>query len=256
MITFFEKPVPYHSRNNQILPPEVSQVQKQLEELDQYTMENEMMINQIKSKVMLFNEAKKYDFTPTMKLNGETLEVVEEHKLLGVFITSDLKWNANTKYIIKKAYSRLWILRRLKTLGANRTELIDSYIKQVRSVLEYAAVVWHAGLTQINTADIERVQKSACAIILGTQYEGYKAALATLELERLSIRRKALCLKFAKKALKSDKYSGWFVSNTNPNHTRRKVKLLKDAQCRIKIFRKSALPYFTALLNLNRSDIL
>ena len=243
------KPVPFHSRTNQILQPEQSQVQKQLDDLNQYANENEMKINQIKTKIMLFNTAKTNDFTPTIKIDGELLEVVEELKLLGVKISSDLKWNANTKYIIKKAYSRLWMLRRLKALGANRNELIDSYTKQVMSALEYAAVVWHAGLTQINTADIERVQKSACAIILGKQYEGYQAALSTLGLERLNVRRQNLSLKFAKKAFKSEKYASWFVKDTNDNNTRRKVKVVKEAQCRTRRLQKSAIPYLTSLLN-------
>ena len=96
-----EKPVPYHSRTNQILPPEVSKVQKQLEELEQYASDNEMRINIDKTKIMLFNTAKKNDFTPTLKINDKLIEVVDEIKLLGVKITSDLKWNENTKYITK-----------------------------------------------------------------------------------------------------------------------------------------------------------
>ena len=72
-----------------------------------------------------------------------------------------MKWNQNTKYITTKAYSRLWMLRRLKLLGDNNSELVDCFVKQARSVLEYCAVVWHAGLTQKNIVDIERVQKAA-----------------------------------------------------------------------------------------------
>ena len=117
------------------------------------------------------------------------MEVVKEFKLLGVKITNDLKLNTNTKYITTEAYSRLWMLRRLKALGANEMELVDFYIKQVRSVLEYAAVVWHAGLTQMNIGDIERVQKTACAIILGKKYDTYQAALTTQGLTNLNKRK-------------------------------------------------------------------
>ena len=116
---------------------------------------------------MLFNTAKKHDFTPALNMNNQTLEVVDEMKLLGVKITTDLKWNSNTKYITSKAYSRLWMIRRLKLLGASYYELVYCYTKQARSILEYCAVVWHARLSQINSADIERVQKAACSIILG-----------------------------------------------------------------------------------------
>ena len=51
----------------------------------------------------------------------------------------------------KKAYTRLWLVRRLKLLGANKEKLLDVYVNQIRSVLEYAAVVWHPGLTVTNT---------------------------------------------------------------------------------------------------------
>ena len=208
-----------------------------------------MKVNKKKTKIMLFNNAKKNDFTPVMKLDNELLEVSEEIKLLGVKITTDLKWNANTQYITSKAYKRLWLLRRLKNLGANNKELVDCYTKQARSVLEYCAVVWHPGLSQVNISDIERVQKSACAIILGKNYVGYQSALTSLGLDRLDARREVLSLKFAKKAYKSQKYASWFVKDTNVLNTRRKVTSVREAQFRTRRLEKSALPYLTHILN-------
>ena len=66
-----------------------------------------MKINQKKTKLMLFNPCKKYDFQSEMDLAGIRIEVVKEMKLLGVIITDDLKWHANTTNITKKAYTRL-----------------------------------------------------------------------------------------------------------------------------------------------------
>ena len=63
-----DKPLEYHSRTYQILPPETSQVQKQLNYLSSYANTNEMKINVKKTKLMLFNTAKKHDFTPSMKI--------------------------------------------------------------------------------------------------------------------------------------------------------------------------------------------
>ena len=143
------------------------------------------------------------------------------------------------------------MLRRLKTLGASHTELVDCFIKQARSVLEYCAVVWHPGLSQENTSDIERVQKAACAIILGKQYTSYQSALTHLGLVRLDSRREALCRKFAKKSLKSTKYAGWFVKDLNLPNTRRDVKNVKEVQCRTSRLKKSALPYLTHILNID-----
>ena len=98
--------------------------------------------------------------------NGDTLEVVEELKLLGVILTSNLSWHAQADYMCQRAYSRIWMLRRLKPLGANQEELIDVYITQIRCLLEFAVAVWNSGLTKGQVSQIERVQKCALAVIL------------------------------------------------------------------------------------------
>ena len=162
-----------------------------------------MKINKDKTKVMLFNTSKTRDFTPNLKIDGTEIEVVEELKILGVKVTSDLKWHEHIKYITKKGYTRIWILRRLKHNGASESELKDIYIKQIRSALEYACVVWHPGLTKVNTSDVERVQKTALAVILGKNYLNYQNGLENLKLEKLSARREVLSKKFADKAFKS-----------------------------------------------------
>ena len=69
---------------------------------------------------------------------GSILEVVEEFKLLGV---SNLKWHSNTNYMCQKGYARLWMLRRLKGLGASTEEMLDVYEKQIRCVLELAVAL-------------------------------------------------------------------------------------------------------------------
>ena len=103
---------------------------------------------------MIFNLSKTFDIHPVIKMNDTQLEIVEKMKLLGVIITSDLKWHENTDYITQRGYSRLWILRRLKKFGLSKADLIDTYIKKVRSVLEMAVPVWHAALTKSDTAQI------------------------------------------------------------------------------------------------------
>ena len=84
---------------------------------------------------------------------------MEQSKLLGLVLTSDLSWGPNTNYITGRAYSKLWLLRRLKQIGAKTGELIDVYNKQVRSVLEFAVPVWAGSVTLKQSQLIERVQK-------------------------------------------------------------------------------------------------
>ena len=72
-----DKPHTFHNRTNQVLPDEASKVQKQLQEIHEYTTENEIKVNQKKSKVMRFNTARKNNFTPAMRINDEKLEVLD-----------------------------------------------------------------------------------------------------------------------------------------------------------------------------------
>ena len=125
---------------------------------------------------------------------------------LGVIITSDLKWSANTEFIVKKAFKKLWVLRRLKEAGANRNELIDMYVKIVRSIVELAVPVWHSSLTMDEIHDIERIQICALRVILGDEYLSYPCALKTCNLKTLEIRKDRLCTKFALKAEKDALY--------------------------------------------------
>ena len=95
-----------------------------------------MKLNLKKTKLMLFNKSKKFDFVPDLKINDTELHTVDEMTLLGVVLSSDMSWTSNTNSITSIGYKRLWMLNRLKTFGALDSELIDVYVKQVRPVLE------------------------------------------------------------------------------------------------------------------------
>ena len=109
--------------------------------------------------------------------------------------------------------------------------------------------VWHSSLTQVNSEDLERVQKSAVRIILGEKYTTYEEGLQSLMLAKLSDRREKLYLKFAKKCLKNDLTSDLFPLNNARN--REKFKVLHANTDRLK---DSAVPYLQRLLNVMRSN--
>ena len=244
------QPDTFHERTGHKLLAEHSKVYENLKNTENYAERNKMKINYRKTKLMVFNPGKSRDFLPRFDFNDDELDVVEEIKLLGVIIRSDLSWEQNTDYIVKKANKKLWSLRRLRKLGARTTDLVDVYIKQVRSLLEFAAVVWHPSLRNDDRLRIERVQKSALCIILGENYRSYKSALKEVQLESLFSRRNRLCKKFAKKSMKSSKFSKCF----KPNDRRSSTRLIKPKFCevvfRTERFRRSPISYLTEILNL------
>ena len=243
------QPDTYHERTGHRFLAEQSRVYTNLKKTEEYAEVNKMKINYSKTKLMVFNPGKSRDILPRFNFNNDELEVVEEFKLLGVIVKNDLSWGANSDYIVKRANKKLWTLRRLKKLGANNLDLIDVYIKQVRSLLEFAVVVWHPSLRGEDRVRIERVQKSALCIILGETYHSYRSALKQAKLESLFSRRNKLCKKFAKKSLKNSKFSKWFKPNDRKTSTRLIKPKFCEVVCRTERFRRSPISYLTDILN-------
>ena len=197
-----------------------------------------------------------------MCIEGNTqLEVVEEFKLLGVIFQSNLRWQANTDFMCKKAYARLWMIRRLKGLGASSAEILDVFNKQIRCVLEMAVAVWEPGLTQAQSKQLERVQQCAFYIIMGDTYTNYEVAVNLLGSEKMSTRRSKLCLSFGLKCEKSQKYNNWFalsevneipVPNTRSDKTSNLTKY-KPVPSRTDRYMDSPIPYLTNVLNKHYS---
>ena len=159
---------------------------------------------------MIFNYTEKYQFSTRLLLNNELVENLSSTKLLGTIISDDLRWDLNNINIVKKANARMELVRRRASFGASHEDLKDVYIIFVRSLLEQSATVWHSSLTEENSDDLERVQRSAVKLILGDKYIGYEKSLLKLDMETLKQRRENLCLNFAIKCVKNPKTKKMF----------------------------------------------
>ena len=227
-----------------------SKVSEELDNIAVYAKENEMQVNTVKTTAMLFNPTQNDDLVPNLTIEGTTIQTAEELKILGLVIRKDLSWKSNTKQMTNKAYGRLWMIRRLKLNGANLTDLLEVYQKQIRSVLEFGAPVWTSGLTREEISDIERVQRVFLHIALGSKYSDYGQALTKTGLETLENRRTKLCRKFAYTAAKNPKHKHWFAKNMSHKFTRlRNRTTYKTPFFRLERFRKSPIVYLTNLLN-------
>ena len=74
-----------------------------------------------------------------------------------------------------------------------------------------------------------------------------------LNVEKLSIRRSNLCLKFAKKAEKHVKFSNWFFPAIRSSHVNTRNNKIKPkytpVPSRKERYKKSPIPYITQILN-------
>jgi hypothetical protein len=92
--------------------------------------------------------------------------------------------------MLQKISKRYYIIFQLAKIGIAHREIVMIYCAIIRSVLEYACVVWHSGLTIAQSEDIERVQKRCLRIIYPEL--SYKDALFVAGLDKLCDRREDL----------------------------------------------------------------
>ena len=215
-----------------------------------------MLINEKKTKCLIFNFTENYQFTTRLMLNDEIVEVLDSTRLLGTIISSDLKWDANTANIVKKANARMQLLRKVASYGTSRDEMKNIYILFIRSLLEQSATVWHSSLTKENSDDLERVQKSAIKIIMGSSSKSYMKSLEILDLDTLSERRGHLCLKFAKSCVKNPKSNDMFPRNVKQHVMEtRKQEVYQVEHANTERYKNSAIIYMQNLLNEHEAEI-
>ena len=105
-------------------------------------------------------------------------------------------------------------------------------------------------MTKGEEKDLERTQKVALKIILGTDYITYVDALNVLGLETLKARRTRLSLNFAKKCVKNETTSWMFPLRQLQVETRNPEKFYVT-KARTDRLANSAIPYMQKLLNSN-----
>ncbi len=96
-------------------------------------------------------------------VDGQTIPATNSCKYLGVEITSDLSWNAQTNSVYSKAARTLGMLRR--NLGPCSPEVkTRAYEALVRPQLEYGTAAWNPH-TQRNISMLESIQRQAARFV-------------------------------------------------------------------------------------------
>ena len=136
--------------HNQFIPPENLKSQEWLDQINLWTVNQKMQINEKKTKTMIFNYAKHYKFTTRLTINNQNVDVIDITRQLSTIITSDLTWDANVAEIVRKSNARMELLRKVAGFGVPEEDMKNIYFLFVRSLLEQSATVWHSSLTQEN----------------------------------------------------------------------------------------------------------
>jgi hypothetical protein len=132
-----QRPLTFDERFQTKLSDDANVLQEIVDRLKDFAGERQMLVNNDKSSVMMFTTSRTKAFPAEIFLNGKYLEVKQKMRILGVIVSSDLRWEENTDHICKKAYKNMWVLHRMKSLkmdtapGVNSTE--STYVIQTGS---------------------------------------------------------------------------------------------------------------------------
>jgi len=221
----------------------VSNIQSSLDTIATWSTNSWMKLNAKKCKEMRISFLKQNTALSTLKVDDQELELVTSHKVLGLIIQNNLKWNEHIDATVLKASKRLHILRVLRRGGVDSKDLVTIYISLIRSVLEYCCAVWHHSIPAYLSEDLERVQKRALRIISPSL--SYREALNFFKLPRLETRRSDLCLK----TIKNIAHGAGALTKHLPskrqdihNYETRDAKNFTRIKCRTERFRRSFFP--------------
>lgn len=118
---------------------EDSVLQLEVNNINDWSARHQLTINPTKTKLIHFCGSK-MRIPPNISLNDINIEIVDNCNLLGVIISSNLKWNAHVNYTLKKSSKRIFFLVLLRRAGIAKNSIITFYNAMIRSILTYSFV--------------------------------------------------------------------------------------------------------------------
>ena len=118
----------------------MEKLQKDLDRLGEWAVENAMKINPSKIKPILFTRARVKD-PLNYSLMGTLIPEASSCKYFGIILCSNLSVVDQVNYAVKKAWKALhFTMRIIKKCKSNTKSL--AYRSLVRPILEYGAACW------------------------------------------------------------------------------------------------------------------
>ena len=231
--------------------PDYAPLQATLDNLMVWTEDNRVTINHNKTVVMHFCTSTQQVPRPQLSIGHHHLQVVQTIRLLGVTLDDQLNWKQHVSNTVRSASFKLYMLRRLRSLGTPSPELQGVYTTFILPTLMYASPAWSSSLNISQKRKLERVQKRACRIILGGQYDSYDQALTTLSLPRLSDRHSEVLRKFGQDLLTHPRHRHFLPPYAPPSrHTTRHTNTLVPIRApRTDRYKNSTIPSIVHMIN-------
>ena len=141
--------------------------QKQVKGLEKFCVNNHMLVNEIKTKYMIYGKPVNGD----LLLNGKPIEQVNTYKSLGTILNTikNVKgdiFRYNTEYLNNRARSAIFgIKRKIKSIGnLPPVHMFHLYESMIEPILLYGSDLW--GASSVCTKDINKIYLWFIRIVL------------------------------------------------------------------------------------------
>ena len=135
---------------------------KEVENFVNWCEENYLELNATKTKEIVIDFRKTKGTSPEkVTIKGLEVDRVETHKYLGVVFDEKLSFSGNTEAVIKKANSRLYCLRKLRSFNVQSDILSSFYRAAISSVLTFGVVCWGGSITDRDKARLDKIMTKA-----------------------------------------------------------------------------------------------
>jgi hypothetical protein len=177
-----------------------------LRTLEDYCKHKDLIINTDKTKIVIFKKRINKKLYQSFKLNGTTLEIVDEYKYLGIKLYRTGSWQVemdSRTSAASFAFNELKsiILKDKSTSWSTKTTLVNS---MVESILLYGSEIWGAD----DTDQIKKSQLKAykTLLYLPQNTPGY-AVIQEAKITSLDLLIKKHCLNWLKKLMEAPENS-------------------------------------------------
>lgn len=217
-------------------------IQEDLNSFYRWLNDHKLTLNVKKCKSITFSK-KKHVINFDYKINNEKLIKVEQIRDLGVLFSSDLSFVSHINQITNKAKSLLGFIKRNTRDFHDPYTLKSLYTSLVRSVLEYASVLW-TPYYEVHSSKIESIQKQFLEYAFRRQPRNnadpfilppYNERCNLIHLQSLSTRRQIAQKMFIFDILSSKIDSPELLQTCNFNTSRRRLRrqpLLEIQTCK------------------------
>ena len=174
-----------------VTPNDHEVLQRDINALLQWSIENKMRFHAKKYKVLfinhfhynLFSELPFFLFP--YQIDNVLLDYCTEEKDLGIIITNKFHFSNHQQVVLSKTINQFNLLRRTCHFVKNSHKRGKLYLTLVRSLLEHGSQIWSPNISAL--IKFENFQKSCVKSILKEQFTSYNEAEYLEELISLNI---------------------------------------------------------------------